>query len=307
MTLARQWVGDAPFQETWFIEVLFSADRGLWVRYVLDATRGVAEVWALVVERSGVVASHVEELPLADVRGPLFTAPCATLARDRARGEVGGIAWDLRLDDLGVRHRHVPRLRPALGLGRTYHPGILDLRVQGHVTFGGETWQVSRGMGVLGHLWGRHSRVHRWSWAHCNAFHEDGILFEGLAADVGCLTLTSLVLHVQGHTYGFSRPRDLARTWSHTSDGLWSFQAERDGATLVGEVRLKPGSAATVRYDRADQDPLFCTNTRFADARIVLRDPRRRVDVDLRSREAAFEVVGTEALAPACLPARDPR
>lgn len=300
MTLARQYHRQSPFQETWFIEALFGPDRGVWVRYVLDARTRQAEIWALVVTRNGVIAQEKTTVPLDDVQGPLFSCVAGSLARDRAIGHVGTIQWDLALDDLGVRYRHVPRPLGHLGIGRTYVPAIADLRVRGEVRVGNDTWTVERGMGVLGHIWGKSSRVRSWAWAHCNAFYEEGVVFEGLSARLGPVPLTSVMLHVHGHTYGFSRLRNLVRTRTSTSGPRWTFEASLGSTLLTGELVLDPSTAATVRYDTA-QGPLFCTNSRFADIRIVLHDPRRGLDIDVRSREAAFEVVGETALAPPLL------
>jgi hypothetical protein len=295
MPLARQYTGQHPFQETWFVEALFSPDEGLWVRYVLDARTGLAEVWALVTTRKGVVASAKETHPLEAAEGPVFTVGATSLTRDRAQGRCGGIEWDLALDDRGLRIRHVPRLLPHLGVGRTYVPAIADLRVQGHVRFPVDgahtTWLVQRGMGVLGHLWGRRSRVRAWAWAHCNAFDEEDVVFEGLSARMGPLPLTSVVLHAHGHTWALSGPRQLVGTHSRWGHDHWVFEGRRGTTTLTGELVLDPSTAATVRYDTAG-GALFCTNTRFGTARIVLSDPHRGVTLDLRSREAAFELVG---------------
>lgn len=302
MTLARQWEGQTPFQETWFVEVLFGPDRGLWVRYVLDASRRIAQVWCLVLGREGVLHQELQEVALGGVGGHPFACPQGSLTRDRITGQLGEVSWSLQLEDQGVRHRHVPRLLTLLGLGRTYHPAMLDLRVQGTLTFGDTTWTVERGMGVLGHLWGRRSRIDRWAWAHCNAFHEDGIVFEGLSAGLGRLPLTSLVLHAQGHHYGFSGVRQVMRAWSDVRAPSWTFESRRGSTQLTGRVVLDPSTAVTVRYDRAGQAPLYCTNTRFADLEVYLRDPARGVDLALRSREAAFEIVGPTALGAPLLP-----
>lgn len=300
MTFARQHQGQSPFQETWFVEALFSSDRGLWIRYVLDARTKQAEIWALVVTRDGVIAQEKATVPLAEASGPLFSTSAGSLSRHRATGSIGAISWDLQLDDLGVRYHHVPRLLPYFGIGRTYVPAIADLRIRGHVTMDDATWTVERGMGVLGHIWGASSRVRSWSWAHCNAFYEEGVIFEGLSARLGRVPLTSVMLHVHGHTYGFSRLRDLVSSKTSTIGSRWTFEARRGTALLTGELTLDPSSAATVRYD-TDRGPLFCTNTRFADIRVVLHDPARGVDVDVWSQEAAFEIVGERALGPVVL------
>lgn len=292
MTLARQWRGQRPFEETWFIEALLSPDRGLWLRFVLDATRGHAEVWALLVERDGVRTAHKITVPLEPGGGPLFSAGTARLDRDRTTGSAGDLSWDLRLEDRGARHRHVPFWSRALGIGRTYVPGILDLRIAGTVRHQDAVFEVKSGPGVLGHIWGRRSSLRRWAWAHCNAFDREDLLFEGLSAQIGGLSpLTSLVLLADGHAYRFSGTRDLIRTWSRFGGDQWVFEARRGSRVLTGEIRLAPERAARVAYPRDAADDLVCTNTRFGDIRLVLRDPSRRVDVDIRSRECAFEIV----------------
>ena len=63
-------------------------------------------------------------------------------------------------------------------------------------------------------------------------------------------------------------------------------------------MKLDPETSARVRYAGHGGPDLFCTNSRFAHARIVLRDPRRGIDLDLRSRECAFEIAGPEDVGP---------
>ncbi|MEZ4322962.1 MAG: hypothetical protein R3F61_36185 [Myxococcota bacterium] len=297
MTLARQWRGQRPFEEAWFVEALLGPDLGLWVRYVLDATAGEASVWALVMDRGGLVAAHKEVVPIESISGELFAGAGGRLEREHCVGRAGAIAWDLRLDDRGLRHNHIPFWARFLGVGRTYSPAVLDLRVQGTVSVGDRTYTVKSGPGVLGHLWGTRSRLQSWAWAHCNAFDREDLVFEGLCAYPGGYgPLTSLVLHADGHAYRFSRTRDLLRTYSRFSTDRWTwvFEAHRDGRVLTGEIALDPTRSATVRYPGHGRPTMFCTNSRFASARILLRDPRRGLDLDLRSRECAFEIVTPE-------------
>jgi photosystem II stability/assembly factor-like uncharacterized protein len=126
-------------------------------------------------------------------------------------------------------------------------------------------------------------------------------VFEGLSVYPGGFgPLTSMVLHADGHAYRFSRTRDLFRTWSRFSTDSWSwvFEARREGRVLTGEVRMNPRKAARVRYDGHGGPDLYCTNTRFAKTRILLRDERRGLDLDLRSRECAFEIASPEDTGP---------
>lgn len=290
MTLARQWRGQQPFEEAWFVQALAGPDLGLWLRWVIDATAGHAEVWALVTDRSGVIAAHRERVPLSDLGGDLFAAGPGRLERDVAVGRAGPIAWDLRFDDRGLRHGHVPLWVRMVGLGRTYAPAALDLRVSGTLSVGDRTWAVERGPGVLGHLWGPASRVVRWAWAHCNAFDREDLVFEALSAEIAGIRLTSAVLYADGHAYPFSRTRDLLRTWTRTTERTWSFEARRDSRVLTGRVDLDPSTAARVRYAGHHGPDVICTNTRFGRVRLVLRDPARGIDLDLRSRECAFEL-----------------
>lgn len=298
MTVARQWRGQQPFEEVWFLEALIAPDRGLWLRWVIDATAGRAELHALVLDRSGVRAAHKEVVPIGELGGSLFATGPTRLERDGAVGSCGPIGFELRFDDRGARHAHVPLWVRFAGLGRTYAPAVLDLRVSGTVTIDGVAQRVEKAPGVFGHLWGAGSRVTRWAWAHCNAFDREDLVFEGLSAEVplpwGPRALTSLVLHADGHAYKFSRTRDLLRTWSSFGgDGAsWSFEARQDRRVLTGRIRLDPKTAARVRYPGHGRPDVTCTNTRFGAIRLVLRDPAHGIDLDLRSRECAFELAG---------------
>lgn len=340
MTLARQWRGQQPFEETWFIEALVGPENaptdelmGLWIRHVIDATANEAAIWAILSDRSGVRHAAREVVPLstppappsngADAAGrstPLFAAGPGRLDRTAAVGRVGDLAWDLRLDDRGLRHAHVPMWVRLAGVGRTYAPGIFDLRVNGTLEIGppgrSKTFAVHHSPGILGHLWGGASRVRSWAWAHCNAFDREDLVFEGLSVTLDTPfgpmgPLTSVVLHADGHAYRFSRTRDLVRTWSRFDrsdrDGHWVFEARHDRQehVLTGRITLDPRRSATVRYDGhaqgARSTDVFCTNTRFGSIRIVLRDPRRGVDIDLKSRECAFEIAGHAPAGPLCI------
>ena len=89
MTLARQWRGQERFEEVWFLQALIGPDRGLWLRWVIDATAGEAQVWALVSTRDGGLEAHRETVPLASLGGALFEAGPGRLERDVAVGRCG--------------------------------------------------------------------------------------------------------------------------------------------------------------------------------------------------------------------------
>lgn len=298
MTLSRQWGGGAPFEEAWFVELLLAPDKGFWLRFRIDATAGQLEIWALATTPEGVVAAEKELFPLGPMDA-LASCAAARLERDRSVGEIGRIRWDLAFEDRGARHAHLPWWFRALKVGKAYAPGVLDLRVRGEIFVDGRPWRVERGPGIFGHHWGRASRVKRWAWGHCNAFDREDLVFEGLAAKIGRLpTLTSVVFLADGHAYRFSRVRHLARTWSRSDDHSWAFEAREGARVLTGRLSLDPATAATVTYPSGGpgRSQVYCTNTRFGHIRLVLRDPARGLDLDVRSRECAFELVGAEAL-----------
>ena len=297
MTLSRQWSGDAPFEEAWFVELLLGPEQGFWLRFRIDATARELEVWAIATTPDGVVAAEKQGFPLGPMDG-LASCAAARLERDRSVGEIGRIRWDLSFDDRGARHAHLPLWFRALRVGKAYAPGVLDLRVRGEVFVDGKPWRVKRGPGIFGHHWGRRSRVERWAWGHCNAFDREDLVFEGLSAKIGPATFTSVVLLADGHAYRFSGLRHLLRTWSRTSEDTWAFEAREGDRVLTGRLVLDPAKAATVTYPTGGlgRTEVFCTNTRFGRIRLILRDPTRGLDLDVRSRECAFELVGPDAL-----------
>lgn len=302
MTLrARKWTGDTPFEETLFIEALLGPDRGLWLRFCIDATAGEIELWAMATTPDGMQAGAVERYPLTELGDGVFSCGAARLTPDHTQGELGGVRWDLHLDDRGSRHAHVPWWFSALKVGKAYKPDILDLRVRGEVSVDGKRWPVHSGPGVLGHIWGRRSRVRRWAWAHCNAFDREDLVFEGLSAAIGPVRpLTSLVFLADGHTYRFNQVRHLLGTHTRWNDHRWSFEAHEKGRSLAGVIELDPRTAVTVAYPHGgpDRSSAYCTNTRFGHIRLVLTDPNRGLDLDVRSRECAFELVGPEPVRP---------
>lgn len=304
MTLTRQWTGTAPFEETWFIEALLGPDRGVWLRFRLDATLGEVELWAVVTTSAGVLHAERRSFPLQPRGsiGPaeLFACAAGRLDREHTVGELGPIRWDLALEDRGARHQHQPWWLRTLPLGKTYSPAVLDLRIRGEVWVGDQSWQVRSGPGILGHHWGQRSSVRRWAWAHCNAFDREDLVFEGLSATLGPLPpATSLVLLADGHAYRFSSLRHLWRTRTQTTQDRWAFEAREGSRVLSGVVELDRARAATVTYATGgpNRTVAYCTNSRFASIRLVLTDPKRKLDLDVRSRECAFELVGPEPLA----------
>jgi hypothetical protein len=274
----------------------------VWLRYTLrDGPGAGCALWCV---RSGPdgVDGHREPLPLSALtdRGVFDVGDSGSLSATRALGRCGPYAWDLHLRDRGRVHAHVPKLVERLGIGRHYAPGILDLRATGTVTRGDEIWQLSDAPGVLGHIHGSRNRTRRWAWAHCASFEGEDAVFEGLSVELGTGArhtppLTSLVLHLGGRAYRFSRTRDLVLlTRSRLHPSRWTFHARRRGVSLSGEVELAPERVALVRYAEPDGGDLWCRNAEGSRLRLVLEDRRRDLRVCLRSDEAAFELASRE-------------
>ena len=183
----------------------------------------------------------------------------------------------------------VPRVVEALGVGRTYVPALLDLRVSGEVCIGGRRFELDGASAVLGHIWGATNRTTEWAWCHGHD-PEHGLLFEGLCVRLGTLPLlTTLGLWIGDEHVDLSHTRHLVRTRSRIDADRWSFTARRRGLRVEGEARLPTEGVASVRYlDPADGQVRACRNSGHSrvSLEVTSRGTSRRFGLD----DAAFEI-----------------
>lgn len=298
--LARRFDGSGPFDEVWFIEASLDKNRGLWLRHVLthDGHRPVQSTWAAVVDRRRVVARRAED-PLSPTSGDaVFEGPHGCISRNRARGRVGELSWDLAITGGWRCHDHVPERLARLGVtGRHYVAAALDALLTGTLEVGAERWELDKRPAVVGHIWGSRANTSAWAWCHCGDFLDaEDTAFEGLSArlTLGGVTLppaTSLVLHHQGEVWSFTRTRSLFTVESSTDQASWRFAARTRTATLRGHARLpRPSQVVTARQPHGDGHVSWVKNSPLSSLDLALVDDRHGRIVTLSSRRAAFEL-----------------
>mgnify|MGYP000657215866 CR=1 FL=1 len=291
--LQRRWPGRGPWDEVWFLELSLPDGGSAWLRYTLadgPHRRGLT-TWAIVTDPSRGATwadqSH-HRLSALHPRDAVRTDELV-LSRTQARGHAGGCRWDLVLELGPRRHRMVPALVEALGVGRTYAVPGLDLQLSGDLWAGDRHWKLDRCRAVLGHIWGASNRTRGWAWCHAH-FPGDDVLVECLAARLGPLpTLTSLGVWIGGEHLDLSGARHLLR--ARTRVGATTLKVRTFTRTarieLCAELPTEPRSV--VRYlDPGDGGERTCTNS--ARGRVELVVTRGdRVDRYLTDH-AAFEV-----------------
>ena len=311
----------APFYEVWFVKVDLGPDRALWLRYtLLDGKTREAGTWALLFDHERIRAGKTTwPLEVAGATGTSLLPDCGDVPRflgqqavfhvadghldsGNALGSAGEIAWDLRWQDSGCRFEHTPAVLRALGLaGSVFRSPLLDLRVSGSVRIGSEIIEIDGATGMLGHIFGKR-QAHGWAWAHCNRFDGgENAVFEGLSARVrvaGMVTppLSSFVLDVGGARFAFSGLWQLTAAQTTWGGGTWRFSARCGSARLVGELTAPPTErVALVTYTDTDDSNLWCANSKLANLKLELSDPRRGVHKVLTATgTAAFEEVGRD-------------
>ncbi|GMV41268.1 MAG: hypothetical protein AMXMBFR64_29840 [Myxococcales bacterium] len=277
--------------ESTFLKLnLVSRRQALWLKFtVLEPPPGhgdaQAAVWAIFFD-----VDHPERrravkrvMPASDIswqadRFLLRFGDCE-MARGRSHGSVSGagsIAWDLTWTTGEESFRHFPHDRMyelPLPRSKALSPTI-DARFQGTVTVDGERIEVVEAPGMHGHNWGE-NHAREWVWAHCNAFAEDGVVFEGLSARValGPITtpaLTILHLRTPVETVTFNRLRDLVASASRQHGLYWSFEATGGPWRLRGVVHGSPDRFVGVDYHDPDGTVHHCLNSKVAVAELTL-------------------------------------
>jgi hypothetical protein len=84
---------------------------------------------------------------------------------------------------------------------------------------------------------------------------------------------------------------------SFFGEGSWTFKTTQKGVTLEGEV-IAPSEEkiAVVQYTDTDDSSLWCYNSKLAELRLRITDPKRNLDKSFVAKEtAAFEIVDRQS------------
>ncbi len=158
-----RWEGEPGHYEVWFLTL---ADRGsglgIWIRFAMHAPLdGPADcsLWFAAMDRDGMRFGTREMFPVEQLSGA--SDPFRLIIGDAElsdRGTAGGfgdVQWELRWTP-GERpglpvHPLVERAKLARTMYVIPQPRIA---IEGSVTFGGRTVELSGALGAQAHLWG---------------------------------------------------------------------------------------------------------------------------------------------------------
>jgi hypothetical protein len=283
---AQQWQGTPGFYEVWYLTLTDPASgTGLWIRYTMLAPTAGEEptcsLWFLAMPPGEPPVARKGSWPIDRLRAT--SAPFsvsvddARLTADGATGAFEDVAWDLRWSP---RSRGISMVHPAVSrLAKTkFTVPLVDLAIDGEVSFAGRTLPIAAARGGQAHLWGT-KHASRWAWVHCNDVGEDGAFLEAVSVHVPRFGReigpnTPVWAHLDGHDLDATGPLSLARAESRFALTGWTFSARRGRRKLVVEVDAPRESLAGVTYHDPDGELAYCYNTEVATARLHLYDHR---------------------------------
>jgi hypothetical protein len=300
-----------------------SRRRALWLKTTIyETARGakgpssaIAEAWAIAFdgERGSGHVAVKSSVPFARAR---FDADAldvevdgVILRPEKTSGaiESGGrsVAWDLSLLGDGNGDANPIIHFPHRNMYETPFPSTKivspypDLRASGSIRVNGETWEVDRWPGLLGHNWApRHTPLY--AWGHCNLWERDGggvepeLVFEGTSAKVALGPLLSplstlLCLRWRGVRYDLNSALDLITNRGEISPRRWSFEGKNRHLALRGELWATTDDFVGLFYENPEGPPTHCLNSKLAHARLEI-EARGRAPFVVHSRGAALEI-----------------
>ena len=288
-----RWDGRPGWYEVYYMKWNDPANNAaFWVRYTLTSPAGggepFCELWGIffdsvdpsknfaVKQRFGINRFEAEKdrfaLRIAD----------AEMTMNMAKGVItdgvgNDLGWDLELSSDSPTFRHFPhQWMYTAGFPKTK---VLspheDCRFTGSVTANGRTISFVDAPGQQTHIWGVKHAL-RWSWGHCNAFHEDNsAIWEGLDSQIKLGPIKSphlslFYLRHQGEDHLFNSIGSLFTNKSDWSLGKWTFTASGKELDMKGEITCDYSALVGVTYEDPDGENLWCNNSKVADIKIEL-------------------------------------
>jgi len=299
-----------PHVESYFLKANDpEGKRALWVRHTIyagrhDASRAVAEAWAIFFDRDRGHLAVKTQVPLARAR----------FARDKLDIEVDGVALDARTSrgsittgeravawDLALHANGPPLLHfPHAFMYEGPFPSsklvslIPDARVSGRIEARGESISVDRWPALVGHNWGKRN-AHTYAWGHCNAWNGgEDVMFEGTSARVKLGPVLSpfatiLCLRHRGVRYELNGVVQMAKNRGTVGLRRWSFRGAGDLVRIEGELWAEDDDFVGLHYANPAAPMTYCLNTKLAHARIEVAIQKRPRMV-LESTQAALEI-----------------
>jgi hypothetical protein len=257
--------------------------RALWLKHTLlrplDAP-AIAEFWAVCFERGQPPIVVKREVAwgrlLLNPKEVEIEADGVRLTSHHASGALADVSWSLRVSGglAPLMHfRHDWMYTGGFPKKKILTPAP-NLRFDGELQVGGQTWAVDGWRGIRGHNWGAE---HAWSYAYgsCNLWDDgaeravDGFSARVLAGGRRMPWLSAVV----GHN-PFVRQnglRTLRATQTRVDSSAWSvgWRQSRGGVRL--SMHADPEGFAGLRYRHPDGRESFCYNSKFAATELCVR------------------------------------
>jgi hypothetical protein len=290
-----RWDGGPGHYEVWFLTFTDAGTgTGLWIRFAMHAPLdGPADcaLWFAAMDRSGMRFGARERMPADLLRGERdpfrLLIGDAELSDRGTAGAFGDVRWELRWTPGTEPGLPVHPLVEKARLARTmYVIPQPRLAIEGTVSFGGRTIELSGAHGAQAHLWGtRHANS--WGWAHAADLQTlagtpaDGdwidsisIIAPRLGRDMG--PTTSVVGRLLGEPFSATSPLQVIRTKASSRLTSYRVSARRRTRRIELEVDAQREALLGVVYEDPDGDLLRCWNSEVADLRCHVWDRTNR-------------------------------
>jgi hypothetical protein len=299
---ALQWTGDPGHYEVYYLTLTDpTTGVGVWIRYTMLAplpesgkTASCALWLATMDPRHGAtpVTGRKATFGLEEmrVRSDPFELRIAgaVLSDERMCGAFEDVAWDLRWVPSQTGYEHVHPILRRLGVAKTVlvlpHA---DLSIDGTVSFGGSTLELSGARGGQAHLWGS-KHASSWAWVHCSDFlGADGDPADGSFVDAVSVVVprlgrelgpsTPVVGRIDGRDFRSISPLRVLTNPSTFALTGWRFEAVDGDRKLVGNVDADRERLAGVTYHDPDGGLAYCYNSETASIRLNVYERARQV------------------------------
>ncbi|MBI2059751.1 MAG: hypothetical protein HYT87_08275 [Nitrospirae bacterium] len=267
-----------------------------WIRFTLNAPlpgKGdpIAELWGIFFDGNDFKrnAAFKKTIPFAEAsigRNPhQFKIGSAVLKHNESWGKLDGngrsLEWDLKMTSEGGTFRHFPY--PGMYTGKLPKTKVLSPhmngRFSGTIKVDGQTYSLVNEPGQQTHIWGT-KHAYRWVWGHCNLFKEDpGAVLELLSAQIKIGPIPTPVISVfhlvhRGKAYTVNRIGESLRVKSRWDVGKWNFAVATQDRRFEIEVNSRLENFVGVEYTDPDLEHAYCYNTKIADCRVSILEPK---------------------------------
>lgn len=276
--------------------------RALWIKHnalVPVEGDGTAELWIVLFQRGKPPIVAKRERPWSSVSASgdeiALSVGEISLTSDRAKGRIADISWDLVLSGARPPLMHFPYARMYTGAfpKKKMLTPAPNLRFDGNVSFGGESWEITSWVGLRGHNWGR-EHAYRYAYGSCNLWEDgsDSRSVDGFTAQIKLGRRKSPWLtSVVGREPLIEK--NSLRHWLGTGRveaGLWEASFVRPWGGVRVSFAADPSTYAGLRYLHPDGRESYCYNTKFAEVDLSVGGDR------FRSRAGELEVLFPDPL-----------